>query len=85
MAKINISINDDLLHTVDQIADDNFLSRSGLISLALVQYVNQSKLVSSLENVSNCFSVIARNNEIDSDSLKTLKEFQMLCQMMQKK
>ena len=43
--KLQISLNDDLLARVDKYADDNYLSRSGLISQALVQYLNQNEYI----------------------------------------
>lgn len=84
MAKINISINDDLLARVDNTADDNFISRSGLISLALVQYLNQADMVKAIGNISKCFSTIAETNEIDEETLKTLRDYERLCRIITK-
>lgn len=84
MAKINISINDELLERVDITADDNFISRSGLISLALVQYLNQADMVKAISNISKCFSVIAETNEIDEETLKTLKDYERLSKLLTK-
>jgi len=33
--KVTISLDDDLMHRVDSYADENYMSLSGLISLAL--------------------------------------------------
>ena len=84
MAKINISINDDLLARVDNTADDNFISRSGLVSLALVQYLNQADMVKAISNISKCFSTIAETNEIDEETLSTLRDYERLCRIITK-
>lgn len=82
MAKVNISINDDLLNEIDTLADDMYISRSGFIAQALVTYLNNQKMVSAVQNVSKCFSYIVEHNEIDDESLAVLKSFERLVKMM---
>lgn len=41
--KINISMNDELLARVDKLAAELYISRSGLISQAVVQYLKQQE------------------------------------------
>lgn len=85
MAKINISIDDQLLNTIDEVADESYISRSGLISLALVQYVNQSKVVNALDNMSKAFTVIAQKNVVDAETLQKLSELETLCRVLNAK
>lgn len=52
MAKINISIDDELLKKADKFAKKIYTSRSGLISIALVNYMNnQESIIKLLEEV----------------------------------
>ena len=44
--KVNITLDDELMARVDRYADENYMSRSGLISLATTQFLNQYDIVS---------------------------------------
>lgn len=48
MAKINISIDDELLKKADNFAKKIYTSRSGLISIALVNYMNNQDVITKL-------------------------------------
>ena len=52
MAKVNITISDDLLKRIDEYADDNYTSRSGLISIATAQYLNANETMGLVKNLS---------------------------------
>lgn len=39
--KVQISLADELIYRVDNYAEDNYMSRSGVISFALVQFLKQ--------------------------------------------
>ena len=59
MAKINISIDDELLKKADKFAKKIYTSRSGLISIALVNYMNNQEAITKLlfENNKNNYDV----------------------------
>lgn len=59
MAKINISIDDELLKKADNFAKKIYTSRSGLISIALVNYMNNQEAITKLlfENNKNNYDV----------------------------
>lgn len=59
MAKINISIDDELLKKADKFAKKIYTSRSGLISIALVNYMNNQDVITKLlfENNKNNYDV----------------------------
>lgn len=48
MAKINISIDDELLKKADKFVKKIYTSRSGLISIALVNYMNNQEVITKL-------------------------------------
>lgn len=50
-AKVNISIREDLLTWVDDYAGENAMSRSGLISMALMQYKTAVESMPSLNKL----------------------------------
>lgn len=76
MAKINISIDDELLERLDNVADRNYLTRSGLITTACVQYINQSELLLTIKDLSVCMRKIADNGSVDQETLDRLNELQ---------
>lgn len=79
--KINISIDDDLLVRLDSVADSNYMSRSGLISYAVVQYLNQQEVVKAITDVSLAMRKIADNNELDAESRQQLEDFERIIKM----
>ena len=51
MAKITISLDDELVKRVDKYADENYMSRSGLISLSLT-LSDEAEVTKAIKN---CF------------------------------
>lgn len=74
--KLQISLNDDLLARVDKYADDNYLSRSGLISQALVQYLNQNEYIMAVKELSVNVRKIADTGSADEETRKKLEDFE---------
>ena len=52
MAKVQISINDNLLKRLDDFADENYTSRSGLIQTAVTEYLNTREVLMLVKNIS---------------------------------
>lgn len=70
--KINISIDDALIQRVDAYADANYMSRSGFISLACAQYLNQNEALISLGEMANAFRKMAETGTITDEDRKHL-------------
>ena len=84
MAKINITMDDALLERADNFADNNYTSRSGLISLALRQYLDSQDLMQAIKNMCFSMQVIAEKGEITEEQQKELDEFKILVDMLHK-
>ena len=82
MAKINISIDDRLLSRADNFADDNYTSRSGLITLALSQYLNQQELFTAVKEINLTIKKVAETSTMDEESKKQLDNFEKLCSLL---
>lgn len=82
MAKINITMDDALLSRADTFADNNYTSRSGLISLALRQYLDSQDLMQAVKNMSVAMQVIAEKGEISAEQQKELDSYKLLVDMM---
>lgn len=78
MAKINISIDDELLSKIDKLADENYTSRSGYISMCMAQQVNAKEVISSMSDLSISISKIADTGIVDEKTIKELENFQSI-------
>lgn len=84
MAKINISINDELLARVDNYADDNYTSRSGLITTAITEYLNARETVMLVKNLSLAIGKIAETGDVDEETLKMMEDFERATKIITK-
>lgn len=76
--KVNVTIADGLLERADAYADNNYMTRSGLIGLALSSFLNQHEMVNAITRVSLAVCKAAENNEIDDATRKEIEDFQKL-------
>lgn len=80
--KINITIDEDLIKRADNFADDNYMSRSGLFSLAVTQYLNQNDVVRYVRDISLAMKKIADNKDLSEDEINQLKDFENFSKML---
>ena len=76
--KINISINDDLLSKADSYAEQNFLSRSGLISLALTQLLNQYEMINTVKQLGALIESVSQASDLDDSLRSQLDDFKRI-------
>ena len=76
--KVQISLDDDLMERIDACADRNYMSRSGLISLACVQFLQQSDMVDAVKRISFACQKVADTGTLDEETKKQLDDFQRL-------
>lgn len=82
MAKINISINDDLLARADNFADENYTSRSGLITTALAEYLNSRELMGLIKNMSLAVNKIAETGNVDDETMQMIRDFERMTKLV---
>lgn len=82
--KINVSLDDDLLRRIDEQADNTYMTRSGLISQACVQYLGQLEMMTLVKDMSLCMRKIAECGNIDDESMRLLRDFEGMCRLIQK-
>lgn len=80
--KVQISLDDKLMERVDNYADNNYMSRSGLISLACTQFLNQSDAILVIKDMAISMRKIADTGTIDADTLRELEDFERVCKMI---
>lgn len=79
--KVSISLDDELISRIDRYADENYMSRSGLISLACSQFLNQNEVVCALKDVSIAMRKIADNGTVDHETMEQLEDFERLANL----
>ena len=79
--KVQISLDDKLMKRADTYADLNYLSRSGLISLALTNYLNTNDVVQAIQNMSLAMKKIADTGNIDGEIMQQLEDFERMSKM----
>jgi len=80
--KLGIALDDELLARIDRYADENYMSRSGLISLACTQFLNMSEVTMAIKDLALCVRKIADNNMVDHDTLEQLEDFERMSKML---
>lgn len=83
--KVNITLNDDLLAKVDQYADENGMTRSGLVAVALGDYLSARELTSAIKSIAFTMQDIASKGEVDEETQKQLDDFQRLVNLLYRK
>lgn len=79
--KLQITIDSELLKDVDDYCDRNYMNRSWLISQALVQVINQQKVVDSMLNLSISLKKAVERGDIDDDVKKEIESFDALSKL----
>lgn len=80
--KLGITLDDELVQRIDSYADKNYMSRSGLISLALVSYLNSVEVVSYIRDLSLCVRKIADTGNIDHETVEQLEDLERVANLL---
>lgn len=80
--KVNITLDEELLQRIESFADENYLTRSGLITLATSQYLIQAEASRAIVDLSLAMRKIAETGTITEDQLKELENFERFARML---
>lgn len=80
--KVGITLDDNLMKRIDDYADENYMSRSGLISLAVTQYLNSADVTRAVKDMALAMRKIADTGTIDEDTQNQLDYFERLSKML---
>ena len=80
--KLTISCDDDLMKRIDDYAQRNYMSRSGLIALAATQYLNSQEMVTAITDMSISMRKIADEGKIAADTEQKLEDFERVCKVL---
>lgn len=82
MAKIMVSIDDNLLARIDNYADNNYMSRSGLLTLSVNNYLNSVEAISVIKEMGLTLRKIADNGNIDHETMERLEDFERFSKVL---
>lgn len=80
--KANITINDELMERADRYAENNYMSRSGLFSVALTNYLNQVEAFQAVKSIALSMRKIADEGEISAEQMEALEDMERLVKIM---
>lgn len=80
--KVQITLDDALMERVDTYADENYMSRSGLVSLAVTQYLNSADVTKAIKDMALCIRKIADTGNIDDETREELEDFERIAKML---
>lgn len=80
--KVNISLDEGLVKRIEEYADANYMSRSGCISLACTQFLNQNDAVRAVKDLAVTMRRIADNGKVDEKTQKELEDFERIANIL---
>lgn len=78
MAKVNISIPDELLKQLDEYADSNFQTRSGAVTMMVNQYLSAQQLQAQMQVMVDAMKKLADGNNLTEDEAQQLLGLEQL-------
>lgn len=87
MAKVAISVSDELLSSMDSYAKENYMTRSGFVSMCCNQFLQAKELqrvIGSMAAAMEKMADAAEAGTIDEATLKEVEQFQILAQTITK-
>lgn len=82
MMKVQISVDDELMKRVDTFADENYMSRSTLFTIAVTQYVNAQDVTKAIKEMAVAMQKIADTGKVDHEVMEELEDFKRLAKML---
>ncbi|MBQ5562933.1 MAG: hypothetical protein IIT39_06070 [Clostridia bacterium] len=82
--KMTISIEEEFLKIIDEYADSHFMTRSGLVQLALNQFLQQQQIVDSWNRIADLMEQVAEKNEVTPEVKKELEDFERLARLFKR-
>lgn len=80
--KVNITLDEELLQRIESYADENYLTRSGLLTIAASQFLLQAEASRAIVDMSLAMRKIAETGTVSDDQLKQLEDFERFARML---
>lgn len=83
--KISISIDENLLESVNEYCKNNFMTKSGLFAMSVHQFLMQQKTITLLESLTVAMNRVADNGNVDEETAKELESMQQMVNLLVRK
>ena len=80
--KVNITLDDALMARIDGYAKENYMSRSGFVSLACAQYLNNADATRAIKDMALAMRKIADTGTVDEQTQRQLEDFERLARYL---
>lgn len=80
--KVGITLDEELMQRVDDYAEENYLNRSSLISIATTQFLNTADVTKAIRDMALAMRKIADTGMVDADTKRQLEDFERLSKML---
>lgn len=80
--KVGITLDEELMQRVDDYAEENYLNRSSLISIATTQFLNTADVTKVIRDMALAMRKIADTGMVDADTKRQLEDFERLSKML---
>lgn len=80
--KVQITLDDNLVARLDEHTKENYLSRSGCISIALAQYLNQQDVTKAIKDLAFSMRKIADTGNISAEQMEQLQDMERIAKML---
>lgn len=80
--KVGITLDENLVTRIDRFADENYMSRSGFISLSCTHYLNSVEVTKAIKDLSVCMRKIADTGKLDRETIEQLEDFERLANVL---
>lgn len=71
--KLSISMNDELVKQIDELAKTNYMSRSGFISFACMNHITQIQVIEKLKSLNDIMTKLYNKGMLDEEDTRNLQ------------
>lgn len=76
--RVSLTLDDELIKKMDEYAKKNYMSRSGLVSVAVNQYLTTLQVLDSSQKMANAFENLAQSGKFSDEQVKELQDAEKL-------
>lgn len=73
--KVQLTLNDELIERIDRFNESHYMTRTGFVTMACVQYLAQQEMFELLKDMRKCVNAIKDNKELTQEQLDELQGF----------
>lgn len=80
--KVQVSLDEELWERLNSYAEENYMTRSGVVSLASTQFLNAHEGIRYIREIAFAMKKIAETGEVDEETAEKLEDLERLSRMI---